>query len=187
MKSLSHVQLLATPWTAAHQTPLSMGFSRQESWSGVSLPSPPLIIHYIKFLSVMMFTNVTFAPLRLCVLWEQTFFLSYPLLGRSRSTVSCPNWLVQGPTSAKPPLYQQSISGKPAVLLCLAGAWLCWVLWTHLSLPLGVIYPCPLQSSPARFLGNTLSNKTESTNKRTEYSLLYGFCFVIGFPMTTVE
>ena len=39
MKSLSHVQLLATPWTAAHQVPLSMGFSRQEYWSGVPLPS----------------------------------------------------------------------------------------------------------------------------------------------------
>ena len=32
VKSLSHVQLLATPWTAAHQAPLSMGFSRQEVW-----------------------------------------------------------------------------------------------------------------------------------------------------------
>ena len=31
---------LATPWTAAHQAPLSMGFSRQEYWSGVPLPSP---------------------------------------------------------------------------------------------------------------------------------------------------
>ena len=35
MKSLSHVWLLATPWTAAHQAPLSMGFSKQEYWSGV--------------------------------------------------------------------------------------------------------------------------------------------------------
>ena len=33
--SLSHVQLFATPWTVAFQAPLSMGFSRQESWSGV--------------------------------------------------------------------------------------------------------------------------------------------------------
>ena len=39
-KSLSRVQLLATPWTAAHQAPPSMGFSRQEYWSGVPLPSP---------------------------------------------------------------------------------------------------------------------------------------------------
>ena len=37
MKSLSHVRLLATPWTAAYQAPLSMGFSRQEYWSGVPL------------------------------------------------------------------------------------------------------------------------------------------------------
>ena len=39
VKSLSRVQLLATPWTAAHQAPPSMGFSRQEYWSGVPLPS----------------------------------------------------------------------------------------------------------------------------------------------------
>ena len=39
-KSLSHVQLFATPWTSAHQAPLSMGFSRQEYWSGVPSPSP---------------------------------------------------------------------------------------------------------------------------------------------------
>ena len=38
VKLLSRVRLLATPWTAAHQAPLSMGFSRQESWSGVPLP-----------------------------------------------------------------------------------------------------------------------------------------------------
>ena len=40
VKLLSRVQLLATPWTAAHQAPPSMGFSRQEYWSGVPLPSP---------------------------------------------------------------------------------------------------------------------------------------------------
>ena len=38
VKSLSRIRLLATPWTAAHQAPPSMGFSRQEYWSGV--PSP---------------------------------------------------------------------------------------------------------------------------------------------------
>ena len=40
VKSLSLVRLLATPWTAAYQAPPSMGFSRQEYWSGVPLPSP---------------------------------------------------------------------------------------------------------------------------------------------------
>ena len=40
VKSLSRVRLLATPWTVAYQAPLSMGFSRQEYWSGVPLPSP---------------------------------------------------------------------------------------------------------------------------------------------------
>ena len=42
VKLLSRVRLLATPWTAAYQAPPSMGFSRQEYWSGV--PSPSLHI-----------------------------------------------------------------------------------------------------------------------------------------------
>ena len=40
VKLLSHVQLFATPWTVAYQAPLSMGFSRQEYWSGLPFPSP---------------------------------------------------------------------------------------------------------------------------------------------------
>ena len=40
VKALSRVRLLATPWTAAHQAPPSMGFPRQEYWSGLPLPSP---------------------------------------------------------------------------------------------------------------------------------------------------
>ena len=39
VKSLSHVRLFTTPWTAAYQAPLSMGFSKQEYWNGVPLPS----------------------------------------------------------------------------------------------------------------------------------------------------
>ena len=40
VKSLSCVQLFATPWTVAYQAPPSMGFSRQECWSGLPFPSP---------------------------------------------------------------------------------------------------------------------------------------------------
>ena len=40
VRLLSRVQLLATPWTADHQAPPPMGFSRQEYWSGVPFPSP---------------------------------------------------------------------------------------------------------------------------------------------------
>ena len=43
-KSLSRVRLFTTPWTAAYQAPPSMGFSRQEYWSGVPLPSPSIIL-----------------------------------------------------------------------------------------------------------------------------------------------
>ena len=54
VKSFSRVRLLATPWTAAYQAPLSMGFSRQEYWSGVPLPSP----HHS--MTIGLFTAVPF-------------------------------------------------------------------------------------------------------------------------------
>ena len=60
VKSLSQVRLLATPWTAAHQAPPSMGFSRQEYWSGVPLPSPSIIcrIQFIPNIFCYTFLNV---------------------------------------------------------------------------------------------------------------------------------
>ena len=48
VKSLSHVRLFAIPWTAAYQAPPSMGFSRQEYWSGVPLPSPQELTTYLQ-------------------------------------------------------------------------------------------------------------------------------------------
>ena len=61
VKSLSRVQLLGTPWTAAHQAPPSMGFSRQEYWSGVPLPSPMTNLDSIlKNRDITLPTNVHF-------------------------------------------------------------------------------------------------------------------------------
>ena len=72
VKSLSCVQLFATPWTAAYQAPTSMGFSRQEYWSGVPLPSPLISLNYhqkrltcclfIFYLKVNWFGEVWFLP-----------------------------------------------------------------------------------------------------------------------------
>ena len=45
VKLLSHVWLFTTPWTVAYQAPPSMGFSRQEYWSGLPLPSPQPIMN----------------------------------------------------------------------------------------------------------------------------------------------
>ena len=49
VKSLSHVRLVATPWTAAYQASLSMRFSRQDYWSGLPLPSLTMITNYFLF------------------------------------------------------------------------------------------------------------------------------------------
>ena len=54
-------QLLATPWAAAHQAPLSMGFSRQDYWNGIPLPSPRSLISleliYITISKLQNFTD----------------------------------------------------------------------------------------------------------------------------------
>ena len=47
VKLLSHVWLLATPWIAAYQAPLSLAFSRQEYWRGLPLPSPENFCYYL--------------------------------------------------------------------------------------------------------------------------------------------
>ena len=60
VKSLSCVWLFETPWTAAHQAPLSMGFSRQEFWSGVPLPSP---VEGIRRMQTQCDIQVTMGPL----------------------------------------------------------------------------------------------------------------------------
>ena len=52
LSSLSHVWLFATLWTIALQAPLSMGFSRQEFWSGLQFPPP------ISYLPICLFINV---------------------------------------------------------------------------------------------------------------------------------
>ena len=57
VKSLSRVWLLATPWTVAHQAPLSMGFSRQEHWSGVPLPSPCYVLEVHKAILQSQWNN----------------------------------------------------------------------------------------------------------------------------------
>ena len=65
-KSLSRVRLLATPWTAAYQAPPSMGFSRQEYWSGAPLPSPSLtsVVSTIKCVHVRYVDD---SIIKLCV------------------------------------------------------------------------------------------------------------------------
>ena len=75
-KSLSHVWLLATPWTAAYQAPLSMGFSRQDYWSGVPLLSP---LRFLVF-PILLFSSISLHWLlrkaflsHLALLWSSAF------------------------------------------------------------------------------------------------------------------
>ena len=95
VKSLSRVRPLATPWTAAYQTLPSMGFSRQEYWSGVPLPSPgSQHISDLYFAKGFNFPEMGNSPffffyscLGLCVLkWGRNFFLpfSLPLVNENR-------------------------------------------------------------------------------------------------------
>ena len=59
-KSLSPVRLLSTPWNAAYQAPPSMGFSRQEYWSGVPLPSPLPLLRTVQFMNSLTAYKLSF-------------------------------------------------------------------------------------------------------------------------------
>ena len=63
VKSLSRAWLIASPWTAAHQAPPSMGFSRQDYWSGLSLPSLQwwLLIRYKWYLKSVHYKEYVLA------------------------------------------------------------------------------------------------------------------------------
>ena len=80
VKSLSRVWLFATPWTAAYQAPPSMGFSRQEYWSGVPLPSPTF--HYSTVLKserygvIQIQVHIPDLPHSHCVVLGKLFNLS---------------------------------------------------------------------------------------------------------------
>ena len=80
VKLLSHVRLFATPWTATYQAPLSMGFSRQEYWSGYISPSLLLISSSAFFISVIVFFSLTGSFLYFLVpYWNLTLFMySFP-------------------------------------------------------------------------------------------------------------
>ena len=72
VKSLNHVRLLATPWTAAYHAPSSMGFSRQEYWSGVPLPS--LTNSLGIFDSKILFKDVPYTAEYMCASYFFLFF-----------------------------------------------------------------------------------------------------------------
>ena len=61
LSRFSHVRLFATPWTVAHQAPLSMGFSRHEYWNGLPLPSPGTFVGKVMSLLFNMLSRFVFA------------------------------------------------------------------------------------------------------------------------------
>ena len=99
VKSLSRVWLLAIPWTAAHQAPLSMGFSRQEYWSGVPLPSLVLLLrhsHLCMMRCLFMYINNLSGFLNADVLQRSLldpFLLSvYTVSSHTQTTSIPPPW-----------------------------------------------------------------------------------------------
>ena len=82
VKSLSRVRLLATPQTTAYQAPPSMGFSRQEHWSGVPLPSPAwsvVITHFIPVLVICIFSLFSLCLASVCQFyWLHPLFSWFP-------------------------------------------------------------------------------------------------------------
>ena len=75
VQSLSHVQLFATPWTIACQAPLSMGFPRQEYWSGSPFSSPGDLPNPEIEPESLTFPTLTGRFFTTSVTWEASFLL----------------------------------------------------------------------------------------------------------------
>ena len=78
VKSLSRARLVATPWTAAHQALPSMGFSRQEYWSGLPLPSPNVPLISLIFLKRSLVFSHSIVFLYFFALINEEGFLIFP-------------------------------------------------------------------------------------------------------------
>ena len=116
-KSLSRIQLLVTPWTAAYQAPPSKGFSRQEYWSGLPLPS---LIYMLLLLLLSRSSRVRlwqphrWQPTRLPRPWDSPgkstgVGCHYRLyLAAAAAAAAAANWLQSCPTLCDP------IGGSPA-------------------------------------------------------------------------
>ena len=85
VKLLSRVRLSMTPWTVAYQAPPSMGFSRQEYWSGVPLPSPSVILDSIISLTLNSLASHFLAGQTIPV-WVSAPVMPDNLKERSRET-----------------------------------------------------------------------------------------------------
>ena len=102
VKSFSHVQLLETPWTVAYQAPPSKGFSRQEYWSGVPLPSQKMSLIYPQFkFGYFLFLLLYLTTLAICFLW---IHLSLSLRGSKAMIEKAVLGREEGSTEAPIPL-----------------------------------------------------------------------------------
>ena len=89
LSRFSCVHLCATPWTAAHQAPLSTEFSRQEYWSGLPFPSPNLYLKYNINLLNINNKSVQFSRIRLFATpWSAAHQASLSITN-SRSSLKC--------------------------------------------------------------------------------------------------
>ena len=96
VKLLSCVRLLATPWTAAHQTPPSIGFSRREYWSGLPLPSPNFYQMHFSWPRIPSRTphdhmDSSWLPRHLLVVTDFFVFVLFQLNWDSHTTISIPS------------------------------------------------------------------------------------------------
>ena len=115
VKSLSRVRLLATPWTAAYQAPPSMGFSRQEYWSGVPLPSPPYQLRQAVFYFLSLWVWLLKAPhirgIIQCLCFCDWLISSRFFISSWRCVFKiCPPWLIHVNVWQNPLQYCKIIS-----------------------------------------------------------------------------
>ena len=125
----SVVSSSATPWTVAHQAPLSMGFSRQEYWSGLPYPSPgdlpnPGIEPSSPMSPALHFTTEPLGKPKLKARPHNYFDFLLPLRGFIKQSLM--GVLNSFPYSSRPLTVPRKALRKTLLLLGLKGLWLLW-------------------------------------------------------------
>ena len=131
MKSLSRFRLFATPWTVASQAPPSVGFSRQEYWSGLPFPSPTYIcIHIYIYTHTHFFFLLVFSlppPFLLPCLPLSLLFMGWKQLHGPSELCSClsePYWHVRKRGKINLTVIVKQCTHFPP--LCPSGSRFCW-------------------------------------------------------------
>ena len=117
LSCFSRVQLCVTPWTTAHQAPLSTGFSRQEYWSGLPFPSPCFVFFFYRRLISVSIMSSGFTHVETCMRISSLLLLNNIPLYRDTTICLFTHQLLDTWGASTFGLLRAALQGHPCISL----------------------------------------------------------------------